>query len=297
MIRGKLVRTLTPDQLELSGFIISPEIKSEVAFLFIHGMYENFYLPLFVQLLYEILTANGYAFLTANTRAHDYLIHCRKWHDKKSFTWETQGGVREIFSNCIYDIEGWLKFLEKNGWKHVVIIGHSHGALKAAYFAINRQNEPRLNAICLISPSDDVGIQKCNLDKRYDDALVIARKMVSNGRGQDIMPSWVYGNPMNAAMYLDIFDKNSDLAIFRFDKPSEGFHKLQNIKVPVLTIFAENDKATSTVKSNRALELIEANLNNSRSFEGRIISETDHQYRGKENALAEVIHNWAKKNI
>src|SRR6267142_3550597 len=104
-VKGRLARCLTPDRLELEGFLAEPQQEEQpVVFLYLPGMFENFYLPLFVDWLANQITANGFYFLTANTRAQDYLVYFRKWEDENSFTWVQEGGSFEIFSNCIPDI-------------------------------------------------------------------------------------------------------------------------------------------------------------------------------------------------
>lgn len=288
---GEIVRAVTPDDLELTGFLKHSDVGGEKpAVIHIHGMYENFYLPLFIEPLYKKVSDQGNPFISANTRAHDYLIFCRRWENEQ-YSWSQEGGCHEIFSDSIYDIQGWISYAKDNISSNVILSGHSHGSLKSTYYALNRSTE-NIKGLCLISPSDDIGLQKQNLGDRYDEALDKAEEMISDGRGDEFMPQWVYGNPMTANMYYDMFSEDSDLGIFRFDNPNEGFSKLGQLDIPILTIFAEEDKATSTVTSSKAIELIDDNLPDSTKFRGEIIDSTNHNYDGKKDELAEIVSSW-----
>jgi len=291
-ISGNLVYTLTPDRLELEGFLSQPEKEREpLVLLFIHGMYENFSMPLFIDPLARQITSNGHHLLTVNTRAQDYFYYYRKWKSKNSFKWVQEGGSYEIFSNCLLDIEGWLNFCENLG-KQVVLIGHSHGALKAAYYMAQRSKDTRIRGLILLSPSDDIGGQKQRLVKRYDEALKVAKEMVNAGKEKNLMPEWVYGQPLSAEMYVDMFSTKSDLAMFRYDEPSEGFASFSKIKLPTLAIFGSKDKATINVTSKEALVIIKKALPNIKNFTGKIIEDANHHYLNKEEKLVSIVSKW-----
>lgn len=290
-MEGELVRCRTPDNIELEGIFANVNYRdNNPTVLHLHGMFENFYLPLFIDPLSAKITSTKSPFLTVNTRAHDYIIYCRRWNNRE-YTWDQQGGSHELFSNCLQDINGWIDFLEKRGIDDLILSGHSHGALKAAYYNLNT-NKDCIKGLCLISPSDDIGLQKRALEGEYNKALDIAEEMNDEGRGDEFMPSWVYDNPVTAKMYLDMFSSESELDMFRFDEPSSGFKRFNDIRIPVLTIFAENDKATSSKSSEIAIELINEKMANCPSFQGKVIENTEHHYYQKENELAETVSSW-----
>lgn len=294
---GRVAHTLTPDSLELEGFFAEPSHESEsVIFVQIHGMFENFHLPLFIKPMSERITESGFSFLTVNTRAKDYFVYFRHYKEDGSFIWKQEGGSYEIFANCIPDIKGWLNFCETLN-KKVILMGHSHGALKAAFYGGTHPDDHRILGLVLISPSDDVGGQISKVGDKYDEYLEIAESMINEGKGNEFMPDWTYGQPVTASMYFDMFRSNSDLAIFRFDDPNSGFDLLHNIKQPILTIFGSNDVATSNVTSERALELIDIALSSAPSHTRKVIEDADHHFIGKEKILSNTIVNWAATEL
>lgn len=295
--RGRLIRVLTPDMLELEGFLTETSGESEpIIFLHIHGMFENFHLPIFFDFLSKKITQNDYQFLSVNTRAKDYFVYFRQWKEDGTFTWKQEGGSYEIFSNCIHDITGWVEFCTSLN-KKIVLMGHSHGAIKAAYYVSNNPDIQQIIGLVLISPSDDVGIQHNSLGNKFNKALQIANEMIKEKRGSELMPKWVYGNPLTSEMYMDMFGENSELAIFRFDDPSRGFDLLKNIKIPVLSIFGSQDAATSKTSSKQALELIREALTSTSSYDSKVIEGANHHYLGKEELLSREILDWTKRNF
>ena len=290
---GRIAHTLTPDKLELEGFYVEPtNIAEDIVFLQIHGMFENFHLPLFINIMADKIATNGYYFLTVNTRAKDYFIYFRQYKEDGSFEWKQEGGSYEIFSKCLLDIRGWLDYCEGLD-KRVILMGHSHGALKVAYYALNYPNDPRVIGLVLLSPSDDVGGQINDIGDKYNDFLNIAQIMIDEKNGNEMIPHWCYGQPVTANMYMDMFGPDSDLAMFRYNEPSKGFSSFNIIKWPVLTIFGSDDKATAGVPAKNALELIDHALLSVKSHTTKIIEGANHHYIGKEEPLVNVILDWA----
>lgn len=293
---GQLVRSRTPDGLELEGFLVEPDgADNGTVLLHLHGMFENFHLPLFVDPLARHIKDSGATFLTVNTRAQDYYLYFRKWLNG-SFEWELWGGSYEIFDKCLLDISGWMDFCSEQLGKRIVLMGHSHGALKAAYYAA-KAADARLVALVLISPSDDVGLQKRNLGSRYDEALKLANQRLQEGNGRELLPKWMYGQPISAEMYVDMYAPDSELALFTFSEPGASNGLVSEITLPTLVVFGSDDKATSVVDSHQALRLCEQALVRAARFTGRVVEGGDHQYKGKEDQLATTVIEWAKATL
>jgi len=85
-LQGKSVRVFTDDGLELNGLFCLPTKtrKDKKAILHIHGFHGNFYQERFVDHIADQLTElteSGLAFLTANTRGHDYISYSTRKTD------------------------------------------------------------------------------------------------------------------------------------------------------------------------------------------------------------------------
>jgi len=289
---GRLVRTLTPDRLELEGFLVEPEgPNSDTAVLFIHGMFENFHLPLFVDPLASAIAGIGATFVSVNTRARDYHYYHRRWDDN-GFKWELTGGSYEIFANCLSDLDGWIEFSANElGASKVVLAGHSHGALKAAFYAATKPDSA-VSGVALLGPSDDVGMQRKSLGNRYDEALTLARELVANDKGDEMMPSWAFGDRLSGAMYVDMFNQSSDLGLFSFSEDNPTNPILGNVRVPTLITFGADDLATSVMDSESAAKRCGELLSSVPDFSHEIVEGADHHYVGRETELVETVAEW-----
>jgi pimeloyl-ACP methyl ester carboxylesterase len=290
---GRLIRCRASDNLELEGFIadVTKASSSSVAIIHIHGMFENFHMPLFIDPLMAELQRRQHAMLTVNTRAQDYSYYHRLWSEN-SFRWQRNGGSYEVFANCLKDLDGWVSFCRAEiDTPRIFLSGHSHGALKVAYYAAKRANVS-VDGVIMISPSDDVGIQERALGNRYGEAVELAKTWIEDGRGKEIVPDWMYGSPISAETYLDMFNADSELALFRFGNPelSNGIASL--VCVPSLVIFGENDIATAGLSSVDAVAVCESLLSGLPSFEGIVIRGADHQYKNREYELVGRIVEW-----
>jgi len=292
---GRLARVTTSDHLDLQGFLAEPrEASSDIIFLHIHGMFENFHIPLFIESLAANLVEAGHSFLTMNTRAQDYHVELRKWDDGKP-TWAEWGGSYEIFRNCLIDINAWVNFCATHLGKRVVLMGHSHGALKAAFYCARGRDTAGIVGLVMLSPSDDVGGQRQNLGGRYDEALSFAQNWVQNGRQRDILPSWLYGEAVTAEMYLDMFRLESDVAIFPFHDMRTANGAAAEVHHPTLAVFAESDVATAGVQSNSAIDIIRKAMTAASRVDGVVIAGTNHQYAGHEEELAQAVVEWCER--
>lgn len=289
---GRIAAAITPDGLELTGFLVSAnEPKALVVHL--HGQYENALLPQFVYPLIASLKSTGMAAILADTRARDYLYYFRHYSNASDFTWAKEGGSYEIFANCDSDIDGWLEFVrEKIPNVPVFLSGHSHGALKVAWYLARRPEvAANLRGGILLSPSDDVGMQKEKLADRYAEALSLAKKMVEKGQKDDLMPTWTYNQPIAAKMYVDMFDYHSELAIMPFTNDSPN-GLLNQIQTRLMVIFGERDAASAGIPSAKALNIIEENLPDRGLITSYVVAGADHHYRGKEDNLCNCIVDW-----
>lgn len=292
-MQGEFCRVLTQDRLELQGLLVSPENElSRKALIHIHGLAGNFYENRFIDHIANAATNQGYYFLTFNNRGHDYISDFI-YRDgvSSNLGYKQIGGAFEIFKDCVYDISAWIDFLKSRGISEIIIQGHSHGALKATYFLANN-NDPEIKGLILLSPSDDIGLQKADLGEKFDEVLSIANDMVSKNKGKGLMPSESYVYPISAATYVDSFSKNSPLGIF--DKTNTGADMkaaLKCIAQPVIVIVGTRNEAFLD-GPNSFIDHIHYLFNHSTKFEGHIIKGAPHNYLGFETEVAQKIEEW-----
>lgn len=227
-------RVVTKDKLILQGLLHKPEISKNKAILHIHGMAGNFYENRFLDSMTNYFTKNGLSFLTINTRGHDFIADFPLASKEEKF--KRVGNVWEKFEECVLDIEPWINFLEGEGYKEIILQGHSLGSVKAVYYLV-RKKDKRVSKLILASPPDMIGLAEEG--KGHRRIMKLAKRMVKQGKGDQILPEklwdWYY---LSAKTYLDFGERDKPIDIFNtYDKNKPSI--LANVKVPTLAFFWE----------------------------------------------------------
>lgn len=296
-MKGQLCRTMTADGLELQGFMACPDGDRPAAgVIHVHGLAGNFYENRFVDNVAAAVVDRDLCFLTINTRGRDYLSDfiCEKPDGTKTYT--QIGGIHEVFEDCLADIDAWVGFLRAGGIRRIVLQGHSHGALKVAYYLFKRP-DPGIVGLVLLSPSDDFGCQRARIGERFDEALRVARGMAGDGGGRDLMPEAYFHYPVSASTYLDIFDEGSKLRMFNLSRTDAGeFPELRSIGVPVLALVGSVDEAFLDTPA-AYLEQMRTEMKSTPDFSGHVIEGAPHNYLDYEESVAERIGTWLGSGV
>ena len=203
---AELVSIATPTQ-PLDG-LFSPatgERRRGVVQLF-HGNTMNFYVgpPRFLP---PVLTAAGWDCLAYNRRGHDVLSN----RDSR----ELEGGAYQTIEQALEDDELARAWLASHSGEVPVPIGHSNGGLLAATHVARR---PGAGALVLLSAHrggrDVMSMMSKNglmAADRLQEMTANARRLVSSGRGDDLMlaPGWWY--VISAGTFIEFLEHCPDL--------------------------------------------------------------------------------------
>lgn len=273
---GHLVRVKTKDNVLLHGFLNEPEQKSDRVFLYIAGAATNFYKGTKNPYLESAALANGYNYLTVNTRGRD------------EFT------AYEIFSDCLLDLDIWLDFCQAKEYKEVIICGDSYGSLKVVYYLTEK--EPKIvSTIMLLAPADMVGRWKKFVGGKTQEYLDLSRQMIQQRKELDLMPQESYHveyyRKISAKTYYDRYGSESKIHIFDFHNPQFDFDRVKGLKLPTLVVVGSADDYVPNPKeSMQRLENVNSNI------EAKVIEGADHHFTGKEEELKKIIQEWLKEN-
>lgn len=290
-MKTNLCHAVTADGLRLSGLLFEPEGAVAAVILHLHGRAGNFYGNTFLETMIKEYTKAGFAFLSVNTRGHDHIADFRVGRTEEL---KRIGQAFDIFSDCVIDIDAWLKLLKELSFTKVVLQGHSHGAAKAVYF-LAKNPRPEIMAIVLASPADAAGLLKKFNRQSFDQDLLESKELMSQGRGNQLLShkirDWYY---VSAKSFIDEFGQNSVANIFPiFDKGS--FKELAGIKIPVLAFYGSKEN-TAVFSPQEDLKIVGSHLTNPKSKK-LIFDGADHTYLGYEDEVALTIVNWLKTII
>lgn len=282
-------RIYTKDNLELVGLLYEPETAVKKILVHVHGMAGNFYENKFLDFIAQTLTSKGVAFFAFNNRGCELVKDLTKIENGKR-TFARIGNAYEKFEDCLLDIEAAIDFAVAKGFSEIHLSGHSLGGPKVAYYGAERQDD-RLASFIFLSPADMVGLIKA--DKNYQRDNEMARKMVAEGRGGELLPFPVLwdASPISAATYISISGEESKVAIFNLYNPNDSLSVLGTITTPAFTVMGRKDDAL-TVPAEELMKRIEQAMTASPKVATHILGDADHGFNNYEQQLADVIAQW-----
>lgn len=282
---GELVRFLSTDGLWLEGFLLRSGRKTKNLIISVHGMTDDFLShPLFWAYADAAKNSN-YDVFSINTRGKSLF----SWFKRKNGEQVAAGTAKEIFEECVFDVEGAINAAKNLGYKKIILEGQSTGCQKVAYYMALKQDK-RVSAMVLLSPMDDYEAERKHLGKRFNEAIAIAKKMMRGGKGDKVMPEWA--SMFTAKRFLSYADhKNAEARIFDYYAGTEYFGK---VKCPILAVFGSKDKY-AVRPAKQYINILSKNTA-SRKLDGKIIN-AGHNFEGKERQVASMIFAWLRKAL
>lgn len=275
----ELIAFETKDRLKLHGALFSQGRKSRKAIVHFHGMTGNFFSHPLVWELARKSHSAGFDLFSANNRGFGNLTSFRKGKKRLKI-----GTALEKFTDCIKDIDAAISALQKLGYKEFVLCGHSTGCQKITYYQAKRKNL-KVKALLLLAPGDDYNLAKTALKGKFDKAVNVARKMLSEGRGNERMPLWAHPTGYSALRFLSYADtRNPECQLFNYGGKLSLFSK---VKVPILAMFGSKETVTDKTPMQMLAKLREKS--HSIMLETVLVKGADHGFSGKEKEAVKRI--------
>ncbi len=219
---GKVVTTVVKKQSNSAG---------ATAVLYVHGYNDYF----FQKELGDSVVAHGYAFYAVDLRKYgrSYLDGQHRFEVKN---------MKEYFA----DIDSTLAVIKADGYRDVVLMGHSTGGLTTAYYmTVHNADRPQIKALILNSPFLDM-----NLSKFQEKFLVpfvsvmpLKKMKINQGNSRAYAESllkkyhgeWEY----NTDWKLEISPAVTVGWISAIHRGHRFLHRKANVKVPVLLMHSD----------------------------------------------------------
>jgi pimeloyl-ACP methyl ester carboxylesterase len=265
-------------------FTPSKASATPIAVLWIHGWGTNFYSPTYA-MIGRALAGRGFAAISGNTRMHDLGNVAGYRYGKRI----RGGGYWGIASEEVRDLAAWIDFAQDQGFKQVVLVGHSAGwAAVRSYQA--QQQDSRVIGVVLAS-----GAVRADTRPTDPDQLAEAKRLMAAGEGDALIrdPKRSFPSYISAATFLDIANappESRDFFGVQTETPNPG---VTRIRCPLLAFFGTR----GDVGNEAELELLKSSIRRQRSGPSRVdtvmIQGADHMYTGEERQVAERIAEWA----
>jgi pimeloyl-ACP methyl ester carboxylesterase len=286
-----LTEIITKDNLIHQGIYFEPKKPGDTAILWVHGLTGSFYGD--TKLFEKIIDAGekqGIAFASFNNRGHDMIAGISKVDPKspKGYTHAVGGAGYEKFEESVYDIDAGITFFVKQGYKKVILVGHSTGANKACYYAGSKK-DPRVGGVILASPISD---RYTSYGRKPWYIIPFIKLLINIGLGNSLL-SGVNFFPITPNRASSLITPNSSEDVFDYGDIKPKLTYFKNIKNTLLVVFGEADEYADrpVVDIKKVFDSVKLP-----HFSCKITANATHGFDGKEKELAETIVDWIVKS-
>ncbi len=286
----ELVRVNTADGIRLDGAwqtASTPQRESLAAspracdaVLLVHGTGANFYASSLLQYLAQQFQRQGISSLLVNTRGHDIIYTA-----STSAGPQRMGAAFERVADCVHDLAAWLGFLQSRGCQRIGVVGHSLGAIKAAYTFAGQPPE-NVAWLCAISPARLCYRHFLNgpHGQEFQSTLAEAESFVQAGRPDTLMQvRFPIPYTVTAAGYLDKYG------------PAEQYNVVvhaQRLTLPSLFTFGSVE-----VQQHAAFQKLPEDIQalHNPHLQVAVVAGADHVYSGARSELNACLDRWLRK--
>lgn len=287
----ELVRTVTRDGLRLDGALSLTRRASEggaeptaTAAILLHGVASNFYTSSAFEPLIGRLHELGIAALLVNTRGHDLVFGANVGTVRRRL-----GASYETVDDCRLDIAAWIDFLKSRGHERIALIGHSLGAVKAVYAAVE-EKFAEIVAVVAISPPrlSYSAFMNAAASSQFWESINTAQQMAKAGQGEELFTStFPFPLLLTAATYIDKYGPVERYNILKF---------AADLPCPALFTYGGKELTSGGIPFAGVPEALKS-LPGSERRSIEVIDGADHVYTGTSEKLAETVAAWLQSQL
>lgn len=259
--------------------------KKDICVICIHGMCGTIIDNYFATVWGKLLSEKNIGFIYEHNRGHsienDIVM--------KDGSFKRCGCMYEIFEDSIYDIDLAIEVAKAKGYKRIILLGHSYGCNKLIYYYYKKH--PNILGIILASAPDMIGSHLSAQSDDYNELLKEAKANIDNNNPTKLLHKMVEDYMyMSSGTYYNWFNKDSNLNNLPVIANPEHWNQFEVIDVPILT-FSGGNEADYYLH----LDLLKEKALNCNNFEYKIIENTGHTYKNKEEEIGKLIYDWIIK--
>lgn len=280
----------TEDQVKISGLLYKSNHNKII--ISTHGMQTNG-IKERDEIIAKTVAKKGYDYLTYNNRGREVITMINKLVNGK-IEREKAGTAYENVTECYYDIKAVIDFCIENGYKDIILQGHSLGTIKTIY-TYNRLKEEEseiikyIKGVILLSMPDIPELVKYYLKDNYETTLKYALEKEKQGKCEELMPDNVFLCPISVRNFLRYLKYNEDINFIQLSNKEYDFKEINNIDTRLLIIWGNNGELILQ-DAKELVEFMRTKIKENSVIE--YIDGANHMYNGKEEVLANKIYNF-----
>lgn len=271
------VEVKTSEKVLLHGFYSGK--NNNECIIYIHGLGADFESSVLPKSILEKCNKNSIDFLYANTQGSSLMREIMT----SEGTTINGGAAYENYNNWYQDLDAWFKFLKK--YKKIIVVAHSLGCNKIIDYMYKTQNN-KVSKIFLLAPQDTnylVNIRK------HNGMLQEALENKKNGNNNLISKMFLGFCYLSTNTFFDFYENKKINNIPYMS--TKDYSIINSIKTPIKIYIGSNDKK---IELNEYFKDLAKKCKN---IKYKIIKDANHNFKLKENILANLIINEIKKEL
>ena len=277
----KLVRLNSADGLEMPGILFTPDAPTDKIMLHVHGINGNFYENRFIDHIAKAYADRGFAFLPFDNRGKGYGSDRFNGNDCV-YT----GAMFERFKDSLLDLDGAVSWAKEQGYKEIILHGHSYGCNKVLYYYAKRR-DPAIKCIMILSPCDVPGFLKLMAPAdKYEKACSEAERLMAEGQPDTLIefPCIFNSGKVSAGTFTADFTYDGENDFLRYREGAETDNELLNsIDIPVFACFGTLDNLVVSQPQETVEGYLKHNIKN---LELKVIDGANHGFQLRYAELA-----------
>lgn len=276
-----IIRVKTERGLELKGAIYGNTSMDSVVII-ISGICSNIFQNDLLSATGELLSQNNIACIIGHTMD---AFSCFAYSDFAIGKQRNTGVVFDDFSIVYEDVESYVKYARKIGFKKIILAGHSLGSNKIINYLGNTSDD-FIDYFIVTAPVDLA--HWFNVMPNVKECIELAKKFVEENRGKDILP-YLFGgfSPMCAEAVLSFYNafnlKNCPVI------SGEGeTNSLSNIKIKGSFVIGAKDSLTEG-NPKGFMEKINSYCKDPEHNNVIVVQDASHIFYGKHKEYAQTI--------
>lgn len=289
--RVKVVKFETPNKYQLNGLWFGGDNPTN-AIVFIHGLTSNAFSN---HELIAPLADKSTAVIYFSNRGSGKINKFKKTdrRKKKGYTSSYFGETKELFTDCVDDIQGIVNYLNRKKVKHVYLVGHSTGCQKSIYYLSQKGKQKQIKGVVLLCPVSDYSAVTLFVTKEKLRKIVeLARRMVKRGEGNKLLPFSLWPHYHDAQRFLSLYTPESEEEIFTYAS-SKDPKTLKKNKIPTLVIYAGSDEYHDR-PTNKIAEWFKSN-SKSKNLTIHTVKGALHNFNNHEHEVVTTMSRWLNK--
>jgi hypothetical protein len=267
----ELVTARTSDSVLLHGALVVPE-QPRGAILGVHGAWGNFYATPAARLLVDA-PVRGFAALTMNARGHDL----GSLGDGEPCI----GFIRDRLADAPADFEAAVRLLSDRGLDRLVVVAHSYGANRAAYW-LTSSGATAAQGLVLLSPAPALqAAAEWFVEGAVEHHLALAAAAVAAGHPEQLI---VLASRAPVPM---VAEACTVLDTWAPDTLADARRHMPSVAAPVLVVVGRREPAAYRERA----EVVAALCRDSEL----VVLDDDHYYQRDPPAMSATVLDWIER--